>query len=155
MIQTQTYSQRDPRWKNRKLGFSRTSTIGSDGCLLTDISNMLPVFGYDDNPAQVNEALKSVKAFSGGLIIWSRVSKAYPNMKFIKLANSYNNSEVAWYVYIKKVPVIVKVNIKLNSKQILGHWVLFIGDRKMVDPYDGKIKTTSTYPLLKYALYDK
>src|SRR3990167_8281017 len=102
MIQTQTYSQRDPRWKNVKLGFSKKLTIGSDGCVITSLANMLSIFGYSETPDSVNTKLKGVNGFIDGLIIWSRVSRAWPKVRFVKLTNYYNNVEVSWYVYGKR-----------------------------------------------------
>lgn len=136
------------------LGFSNRHTLGSDGCVVTSIANMISMLGYSDTPDVVNEKLKKVGAFTGALLIWSRVSKAYPKLRFVKLTNYYNNAEVAYNVYIKRMPVIVKVDGRKIGAP-LGHWVLYVGSQKMVDPWDGKIKPTSTYGALKYALYDR
>lgn len=152
MINTTTYSQRDPRWANLYLGFSRLK-IGSFGCTITCITNLLNSFGYSETPATVNSKLKAVNGFSGALVIWSAVQKVWPKLRFTKRATSYNNIEVAWYVYGKRIPVIVKV----YAPQIgaLNHWVLYIGDRKMIDPWTGKVVSTSTYKPVAYSLYDR
>ena len=152
MIQTQTYSQRDKRWSRVRLGFSTRHTLGSDGCIVTSIANMLSALGYKDTPDIVNEKLKKVGAFAGALLIWSRVPKAYPKLRFIKLTNYYNNAEVAYNVYIKRMPVIVKVDGRKIGAP-LGHWVLYVGSQKMVDPWFGTVRPTNSYPALKYALY--
>ena len=152
MIQTTPYSQRDSRWRYDKLGFS-TLTIGGYGCLITALAMMLKTFGYNETPKTVNQKLKANKGFVGALLIWSAVPRIWTRVKFTKFAYSYNNIEVAWYVYVKKIPVIVKV----HAPQIgaISHWVLYIGDRMMIDPWDGKGKRTSTYTALRYSLYDK
>ena len=152
MIKTTLYSQRDTRWSAMYLGFSKLR-IGSFGCTITSIANMLSAFGYNETPATVNTKLKAVGGFSGALVIWTAVSKVWPKAQFVKRALNFNNVEVAWYVYGKQIPVIVKV----HAPQIgaLNHWVLYVGDRKMVDPWTGKIVPTSTYGAEAYALYNK
>lgn len=146
-------SQRDKRWKDTKLGFS-TYTIGTHGCTVTSLTMLL---NYIDNanytPDQVNERLKKVRAYVGGLLYWSRVPLAYPSLKWIKRAYNYNNVEVAWYVYGKKLPVMVEVNAwSIGAPR---HWVLFIGNRQMCDPWVGKIEPTTKYPLTGYSLYQR
>jgi len=146
-------SQRDPRWKNKYLGFSKL-TIGSYGCTLVSLTVLLNyIEGKNYTPDQVNENLKKVKAFSGALLYWSRVPLAYPSLKWIKRAYNYNNVEVGWYVYGKKLPVLVEVNA--SSIGAVRHWVLFIGNRQMCDPWVGKIEPTNKYPLTGYSLYQR
>ena len=106
-----------------------------------------------ETPKTVNTKLKKVNGFVGALLVWGAVQKVWPRVKFIKRSQTYNNIEVAWYVYGKKIPVIVKV----YAPQIgaLSHWVLYVGDRTMIDPWTGKGIPTSTYQAIGYALYDK
>lgn len=153
MLDVPTYSQRDPRWKNNKLGFSNL-TIGGYGCLVTALSALIThITGTPHTPDRVNEDLKKAKAFSGALLIWSRVPIAYPQLKWIWRGYNYNNWQVSTYVYIRKLPVLVEVNAsKIGASK---HWVLFVGDRKMLDPWIGKIEPTSKYPLTGYALYQR
>jgi hypothetical protein len=148
-----TLSQRNPLWSSKKLGFSKLS-IFNYGCTLTTLTNLLNrVFGYSFTPDMVNDRLKSVNAFSGALIIWAKVSVAYPELKFVCRDWNYNNTKVAWYVYIKKLPVMVEVNAsKIGAAR---HWVLFIGNQKCVDPWTGTIISTGTYPLTGDAIYTK
>lgn len=145
-------SQRDKRWASKKLGFSNL-TIGSYGCTLVSLTMLLNYLGYIDTPDQVNQKLKSVKAFSGALLLWTNVQKAYPKLKFIKRAYNYSNIEVASYVYVRKLPVMVEVNA--SSIGAPRHWVLFKGGGVMNDPWTGKEEKTSKYPLTGYSLYQK
>lgn len=151
MIQTTPFSQRDPRWKNIKLGFSNL-TIGGYGCTITSLAMLLNTCGHKETPKTVNEKLKARKGFVGALLVWGAVEKEW-NVKFVKRSQTYNNIEVAWYVYAKKMPVIVKV----YAPQIgaISHWVLYVGDRYMIDPWTGKGLPTKTYKPIGYALYDK
>lgn len=153
MLDVPTFSQRDPRWRAKNLGFS-TLKIGGYGCTLTALSALLTnVTGTQHTPDKVNEDLKKVKAFSGALLIWSRVPLAYPQLKWIKRAYNYNNADVAWNIYVRKMPVMVEVNgAKIGASR---HWVLFIGSGKMLDPWTGTIESTSKYPLTGYSIYHR
>lgn len=153
MLDVPTWSQRDPRWRTKKLGFSNL-TVGGYGCTLTCLSALIThVTGTSHTPDRVNDDLKKVKAFSGALVIWSRVQLAYPQLKWIKRAYRYNNWDVAWNIYTKKIPVCVEVNgAKIGAPR---HWVLFIGSGKMLDPWTGTIESTSKYPLTGYSVYHR
>lgn len=145
------YAQLDPRWKSKRLGFS-TNLIGGYGCTITSLGNLLNrVFGLDETPAAVNDRLKAVKGFSGAYILWAKIPEAYPQLHFTWRAYNYDNVKVAYYVYIKKMPVLVEVN---NGGT--RHWVLYIGNRQLIDPLDGKTYPTSKYPLTTgFALIDR
>jgi hypothetical protein len=153
MLQTKTYSQRDPRWANKKLGNS-IYTIGTSGCVVTSLANLLSYFGYADTPDVVNDKLKRVNGFIGGLVVWSAVSKVYRKVKWIYRYYSYNNIKVAWYVYGKHIPVIVKVD-QSPAPGVQSHFVLYVGDRKLIDPWTGTIKSTGVYNAHGYVLYDR
>lgn len=152
-MQITPLSQRDKRWGDVNLGFS-TLKIKNMGCTLVSLCMLL---NYMENasytPDQVNERLKKVKAFSGALLYWSRVPLAYPSVRWVKRAYNYNNVEVAWYVYGKKLPVMVEVNAwSIGAPR---HWVLFKGGGKMNDPWTGKEESTSKYPLTGFSLYQR
>lgn len=152
-MQVTPLSQRSPKWGNLNLGFSALK-IKDYGCTLTALTCLL---NYIENanytPDQVNENLKKVKAFSGALLIWSRVPLAYPSLKWIKRAYNYNNLEVSTYVYVRKLPVMVEVNAsKIGA---VRHWVLYCSNRQCVDPWQGKIVSTSTYPATGFSLYQR
>lgn len=152
MLPIKPLSQRDPQWAGKKLGFSNL-TIGNYGCTLTCLTMLLNYLGYSETPATVNDNLKKVGAFTGALILWANVPKAYPKLKWVTRGYNYNNLTVWWQINIKKVPVMVEVNAaRIGAAK---HWVLFIGDAKMADPWTGTISPTSTYPLTGYAIYDK
>jgi hypothetical protein len=109
------------------------------------------VYNTNLTPDIVNSRLKDVRAFDGALLYWSRVPLAYPKFKWIKRAGSYNNAEVRYYVYTKKIPVLVQVNAWSIGAAI--HWILFLGDQKALDPWTGTFITTAKYPPTGYALY--
>jgi hypothetical protein len=149
------YSQSDKRWAKEKLGFSNL-TIGNYGCTVTSIANWLKFFGIDVTPQAVNDRLRAVNGFANdsfgnkALVIWTKLPKAFPTIKFIWRNYIYDNLKVSWYVYVKRIPVLVECRVK-NFR----HWVLFIGNRKMVDPLIGGERSTSTWPLTGYTLLEK
>lgn len=146
-------SQRDPRWAKNKLGFSNL-TIGGYGCTLTCLTMFLNEAGYNNlTPDYVNDELKKVKGFTGALILWANITKAFPKVKWSWRGYNYDNLKVSYYVYIKRLPVLVEVNgAKIGAPK---HWVLFLGNRKAADPWTGKIIPTDYYPLTGYSLIDR
>ncbi len=159
-----TLSQRDPKWAQKTLGFTR-STIGLYGCTLTVLTCLINrLLDTEYTPEQVNQRLKEVRAFSdgmagaghgigtGNLIVWARVPLAFPMLKYVKRVLNYNNVEVAWWVYVKDMPVMVEVNAaKIGA---IRHWCLYIGNKKMVDPWTGRIVATNEYPATGYSIFD-
>jgi len=145
MISTRVYSQRDIRWSWQKFGFGG-GRFYSYGCTVTALTSLLFVAGYDLTPPQVAEKLREKKAFSGDLIIWSRIQLAFPKVKFIWRGYKYENAKVKEMIE-KKTPVLVEVLLSGHR-----HWVLFIGDQKMIDPWTGRVESTSKYPLIGYSL---
>lgn len=126
--------QRDPRWIYRPLGFS-TSTIGAYGCTVSVIGNIL-----GKTPVEVNEALKKVNGFANGnLVIWDKISEAFPGTK-VKRVNGYNNDEVK-----ANVPNVI---CEVSGAAIGGtgkHWIQYIGNQKCNDPWTGKTRPTSDF----------
>lgn len=126
-------SQRDPRWKDLKLGYSDT-TIGQFGCTITALSIIL-----GSTPDVVNLRIKAVNGYAeGNLVIWDKLEEAFPGIK-IKRVWSYDNADV-----LANVP---NVLVEVDGKPIGGyrHWVVFIGNKKMIDPWDGLEKSTTSY----------
>ena len=130
------YSQRDIKWKDEKMG---SGTIGQYGCLITCISML-----RDVDPKQTNKDIKSVDGYSGNFVIWEALDKI-SGLDFVKRVKVYENDEVA-----KNLPCLVEV----NGAPIGGttHWVLYVGNQKMIDPWDGKEKPTSSYKPIGYAV---
>lgn len=146
MINTRIYSQRDWRWYWKRVGFG-SGHFGNVGCTVTALTSLLFVAGYDLTPPQVAERLRAVNGFIGDLLYWAKVEKAFPKIKFQWRFYKYNNTKVKKLVD-KGVPVLVEVLLKGSR-----HWVLFLGDQKMSDPWTGKVVSTSLYPLIGYAVF--
>jgi hypothetical protein len=159
MLAVKPLSQRDPRWKLKKLGFS-DYTIGSKGCTITTATMLVNyVYNFDLGVDQFNESMKKVDGFAKdqygqkALLIWYKVAQVYPRLKWIERLVNYNNAKTWWYVNVHKIPVCVEVHaFSIGAPK---HWVLFIGDKKMADPWTGVIESTSKYPATGNAFYQK
>ena len=131
------YSQNDPRWKNKKLGNSKSSTIGRYGCLLTSIAMM------DGRPPNVmNSVLKTAGCFTGkygDLLISEKVVKA--------LGWEYYGREYDINKMPKWTPNIKEVDFS-PSRGKQQHFCLRVTinkKRKIIDPIDGNIKAINYY----------
>lgn len=133
-------SQRDPRWKDIKLGTGST-TISSHGCLITCLAMLAGT-----TPDVVNEELKRVGGYqNGNLVIWSALDKTNLGLRFIERSRVYNNEKVS-----NNLPCIVEVDgSRIGAKQ---HFVLYIGNKRMIDPWFGRETDTSYYPAVGYAI---
>jgi len=145
MISTKIYSQRDIRWSWQTFGFGG-GRFYSYGCTVCSLTSLLFKAGYDLTPPQVAERLRKAKAFSGDLLIWSRIQIAFPKVKFVWRGYKYENAKVKENIE-KGNPTLVEVLLSGHR-----HWVLFLGDQKMMDPWVGRIESTSKYPLIGYSL---
>ena len=126
-------SQRDNRWKYIKLGWSNDTNIGSHGCLITCLSML-----WDTTPDKVNEWLKNNNGYVNlNLVNWEKV----PGFKW--RGWSYNNAEVLETID-KYGSCIVEVDFNTNPEDG-SHFVVFTGNKKLNDPWDGKEKPTSSF----------
>lgn len=142
----QLLSQRDPRWRDVRLGFSQL-TIGGYGCFLTCLAILT-----GKTPIEVNDILRAANAFGGpdrSLIISERAA--------IALGLDYSgieydiNKEPDWFPNIKEVDM-----SPAPGKQ--QHFVVRIKDgakKFILDPWDGKQKAISAYPFVSYRRFKK
>lgn len=131
------FSQRDVRWINTKLGTSNT-TIGSHGCCITSIGMLA-----DMEPPEVNLRLIGKGGFvNGNLVIWSKIKEAIPRLEFEWRGYTYDNNAVK-----SAIARFGGCLVEVNGAPIGGfrHWVVFIGNQRLYDPWDGKEKPTSVY----------
>jgi hypothetical protein len=135
------FSQQDPQWKARLLGFDPECTIGNYGCLLTSIAMVCTKYGFDVDPGSLNDKMKSINAFQGAMIMPSAVGAALSGM-------IYRNYEVcsgqpaplteidAWLGTGK--PVIVEVDFS-PKPGLQNHWIVLTGkqggDYLIADPW--------------------
>ena len=157
MIQTPILSQRDARWAWKPLGFS-TGSIGDFGCLVA----CLTMLARETDVSKVNDLMKQFGDFANGnynspflgnLVVWGNVQNALKSLKLVERGWSYDNNKVKAWIE-KGYPVIVQVDAAPIGAPRTDHFVLFIGDQKLVDPWTGRIRPTSDFPILKgFALY--
>lgn len=86
-------SQRDPRWKDQRLGMKDGTTIGSDGCVITSASMLYTYYGKSTTPDQLDNFLTDNGLYYDGdgngpmndnLWIPGNVSRWLSGMKFDK-----------------------------------------------------------------------
>lgn len=123
-------SQRDDRWKLKRLGFL-TGTIGSYGCLLTCHAMQLTYWGHEFTPDVLNEVYKSKNVFDGNLINFYAAGTVFED---VKAKEYYDCIETPCDLskidnqLAKKQPVIAMVDFDLNpSTKGDWHFVLIIG----------------------------
>lgn len=145
------YSQRDNRWKLKKLGYG-TGSIGNYGCLLVSYTMLVNHFEIKLDPIDVNNDMKREKGYSGdtkNLWNWFVADNIYDTI--YQGSKAYNNKAVLKWLD-KGIPVIIKVDGKPIGG--LSHFVLAVGDGKIADPWTGKIRNFSDYKALGYNAYD-
>lgn len=138
--------QRDARWKDTTLGTK--GTIGDYGCLITCLAMASGL-----TPIEVNDKLKGVGGYQdGNLVIWTKIQAAIPSLQFEFRGTTYNNDKVKSAID-KNGYCIVEV----DGSRIGGarHWVLYIGNGQMYDPWTGVQKATSYYPATGYSIVNK
>jgi len=130
------YSQRDPKWASNLMG---TGTLGQLGCTITCLSMISEI-----SPDVLNNEIKQVGGYSGNYIIWEKLD-SIKGFDFIKRVRVYENTEV-----VANLPCLVEV----NGAPIGGttHWVLYIGNKKLWDPWTGTEKSTSAYLPIGYSV---
>lgn len=144
-------SQRDPEWSELRLGTSDTK-IGTHGCTITDVAMLANL-----TPKEVNDRLNAVNGYANGnLIIWGKVHEAISWLNFPDMGRGYTyKNDVVKAAIEKNGGCLVAVDINpSDGVDRDDHWVLFTGGGKMIDPYDGKEKPTSTYKPTGYAILD-
>lgn len=136
-------NQRDPKWKNIKLGFGNT-TIGDYGCTITALAML-----YDTTPDVVNEKLKAVGGFTGpnqNLLIWEKIKSAYPNTESVERVRTYDNNRVSEAIN-NYGGCLVEVDFDNTARTDGKHWVLLVGNKRLYDPWTGKERPTSDYSI--------
>ena len=134
------YSQQDPQWKKKKLGFSNI-TIGTDGCALTSLAMLVKGFGYDENPASLNKKLRQNGGFIDALVIWGSIPALFPKILYRNIILCRDHSAPLAEIdssLAKGQPVLVEVDRSLSSG-LQNHWVVLYAkkgdDYLMTDPW--------------------
>lgn len=169
------FSQRDSRWKNKKLGTS-SNTIGSSGCLVDCWSMVAKHYGKDTDPDRFNEALKQLTLSSGGgfgyaqdsalpklsdgtypkdLYIWGSINKIYSDISETKMVQTPNPVSSTQFSSIESEinagrPVIVEVDFIPETSKADMHFVLIVGKSEdgkyiIIDPWFGDKSSLDRY----------
>ena len=145
-------SQRNPKWGEITIGHS-TSKIKDFGCTLTALAILA-----DTTPDVVNAFLTAVGGFSVDRIIWTKINETKLGLHFPDMGRQYVYNDVAVREAIEKNGgCLVEVDYDgVVATPSDRHWVLYIGNHQLIDPWTGTIKPTSSYPLVKgYAIIEK
>ncbi len=118
------YSQQDPQWKNTQIG-GGPDTIGYIGCALTSTAMLVSSWGYTETPASLNKKLNAVGGFINEAIVWSAVTKIYPQVKSNGLTICGNGAPLSQIdaSLAAGQPVIVEVDHS-PAAGLQTHWVL-------------------------------
>ena len=145
MFNTNPLSQRDPRWKDLRLGFSSEGrTLGSDGCTLTCMTMIANGYGFAETPATLNEKMKALGpggGFMDALVIFAGLERACPGMDLLSVFNCRDVSAPLGDIDAALADgraVLVEVD-QAPGPTTNFHWVVLIGkqgnDYLMRDPF--------------------
>lgn len=131
---------------NVLLGFSNYY-IHAKGCLITELAECIGV-----SVEEVNDKLKNVAGFAAdatgqvSLVIWAKIAEAFPGIT-VERFWAYNNDDV-----LAKLAEGKSVIVEVSATPIGGtgsHFVRYIGDGKLHDPWTGTERPTSDFPDVK------
>ncbi|HEY5984342.1 MAG TPA: SH3 domain-containing protein, partial [Anaerolineales bacterium] len=116
-------------------------TIGHIGCALTSVAMYAAGWGLNESPATLNAKLRNVGGFIHQAIVWSAITKLYPQIKSVGLtlctATPAPVSDISSSVASGQ-PVIVEVDFS-PAGGLQTHWVLLYknldSDYMMLDPW--------------------
>lgn len=143
MFITQPLSQRDPRWKGTRLGFSRL-TIGSDGCTLTCMTMIVNGLGFSETPATLNDKLRALgpsRGYIGPRMVWAGLGRVFQQIKLTHYEPRQKGAMDMRAIddaLARNKPVLVEVDLS-PAPGFQNHWVLLVGrqddDYIMHDPW--------------------
>jgi len=157
-LQVPLFSQRDPQWANKKLGFS-SETIGGFGCLLSVMSMLSKYYGKDTDPGRLNDLLKNLKPSPGyadpNLYKWyDGVPKIWPDISCTAIIDTPSAVTAAQFKSMEDElnagrPVVLEVDFIPSTSQEDMHFVLLIGKEDgnwiVADPWYGDVSNLTRY----------
>ncbi len=154
------FSQTDPQWKSKLLGFDKSSTLGGFGCLLTSLTMCATHYGAPDlTPEALNDKMKAIGAFQAGtafIVAWM-IGNVVPGMS-VDYRNCQGSpaplAEIDARLAMNQ-PVIIEVDWSPSAGVQTHYMVVYAKDGSeylVYDPYpfpvtNGQIKLTQS----KYA----
>lgn len=155
-----SFSQRDSQWSSYLLGNNTsTYTIGTDGCLITSITNYLNSVGYSDTPKTINDKGKANKCFvNGGWWVWSSLKNIYSNVGDAYISPRYDGVATpdSFFDLMRSklnegYALLVEVDFNPSQFGEQMHWVLAYGyddatkEILISDPWTGSKVPLSVY----------
>lgn len=144
------YSQMDPSWKAVPLGFDPQATIGSKGCLLTDLAMVVSGFGYNETPATLNQKLQALGTnvgFLGALLVPAVLPRLFPGFiyrDYMQVQRPPAPLERINAALAAGWPVIVEVDAS-PAAGLQNHWMLLYGQKNgdylLQDPFPNPPET--------------
>ena len=114
LLNIQPLGQRDVRWKNQRLGTKDSTTIGSDGCVITSASMTYTWYGKTTLPNQLDDFLTNNGLyFNGNLWIPGNVGRWYAPM-----------SAGARYYYSNIPADLTKIKAEIDADRPCFVWVI-------------------------------
>ncbi|MDX9991859.1 MAG: N-acetylmuramidase domain-containing protein [Anaerolineales bacterium] len=148
------YSQRDPQWKDKKLGNSSV-TLGYFGCAVSSVAMLLSGHGYKEDPDTLNEKLKKSGGFMDAAIVWGAVANIYPRACFKNLVICRDSDapiDTIGDSIRAGQPVLLEVDYSPQSG-LQTHWVVAyekVGkDFLILDPYPYPTEDGKTISLIE------
>ena len=150
----QNLSQRDSKWASIALGTSTNTTIGSHGCTITCIAMAAGV-----TPDEVNRRMNNAGAYANtNLVDWTKLQAAIPWLQFEWRNKGYStdaDNQRVKDAIAKNGFCLVEVDFDRIPTTNDRHWVLYIGNGQMIDPWTGVQKATTYYPAVGYSIINK
>ena len=117
--------QRDPRWKDHKLGTK--STIGAHGCLLCCNAVVACAAGHMTNPYELNKWMTEHEGyFDGNLWLWDKLTGLYPDMRFEGFTWYPNDETIKAKLRAGILPILL-VDLDESTPLLGMHWVVPLG----------------------------
>lgn len=149
------YSQNDPRWKNDKLGKSKSWTMGEAGCFVTSGSNVLKAFGHDITPGDLNKLATAHGLIdaNGNVTRWDWLAVLFPTvLKFVEVKDWSSSLADLKYLNIRN-DINTEIIIEIDDSPSTGlqtHFMRTIGwdggtDVIVDDSWDGVRRTVNAY----------
>ena len=138
--QLQVLGQRDPRWKNMRIG-NTNLTMGDYGCLVTSLAML-----KGTTPDKVNRALTKNNGFTSGGYLRHDVAS-----KTLGIGNGARHGK-DWE---PTHDTVAEVRMRGRNGKSYQHFVVWRTDGTILDPWTGKSESQSKYPLVSFRDYHK
>lgn len=150
---TKPQSQRTNPNASDPLGFPKSGqTIASHGCTITCIAMLSGL-----TPGEVNKRMQAVNGFVESSVIWNKIPKAIPWLSFPDMGRHYSyDNDIVKAAIARNGGCLVEVDFDGNNARTDDkHWVLYVGNGQMYDPWTGTQRPTGAYPIVTgFAILD-